>query len=171
MSAQLFSCCRGLQFDAHFHDLSQSHSLIVISSWTLVSMRSPHACRYYPHWRSEQRAASGAQQSLGCSLDVPRTTSPSPRCCSCIRATGNHRSLDSSHVNACTPPNQNNSIPPATIQFFLATNRPARTGTSVSSNVFTIVWVMYDQMWTCPVCVSSSPTVQYRSCAYRCIRS
>jgi hypothetical protein len=45
-------------------------------------------------------------------------------------------------------------IPPATIQFFLATKRPARTGTSVSSNVLTIDCVMYDQMWTCPAAVS-----------------
>ena len=35
---------------------------------------------------------------------------------------------------------------PATIQFFLATKRPARTGTSVSSNVLTIDCEMYDQM-------------------------
>jgi hypothetical protein len=45
-------------------------------------------------------------------------------------------------------------IPPATIQFFLATKRPARTGTSVSSNVLTIDCVIYDQMWTCPAAVS-----------------
>jgi hypothetical protein len=43
---------------------------------------------------------------------------------------------------------------PATIQFFLATKRPARTGTSVSSKVLTIDCEMYDQMWTWPVFVS-----------------
>jgi hypothetical protein len=35
---------------------------------------------------------------------------------------------------------------PATIQFFLAMNRPARTGTSVSSKVFTIDCETNDHM-------------------------
>lgn len=47
------------------------------------------------------------------------------------------------------------AVAPATIQFFLAIKRPARTGTSVSSNVLTIDCVMYDQMWTCPAYISS----------------
>ena len=38
------------------------------------------------------------------------------------------------------------SSDPQTIQFFRATKRPARTGTSVSSKVLTICWVSYDQM-------------------------
>jgi hypothetical protein len=38
------------------------------------------------------------------------------------------------------------SSDPQTIQFLRAMKRPARTGTSVSSNVLTTCWVSYDQM-------------------------
>jgi hypothetical protein len=65
-----------------------------------------------------------------------------------------------SHVNASVPRGQSHGVPPATIQFFRATKRPARTGTSVSSNVLTMDCVMYDQMWTWPACVSYPPACQ-----------
>jgi hypothetical protein len=98
--------------DAHFHDLSQSHSFIVMSSWRA---RQPvlalGGMRMDPHWLSGQRAASGGQQWLGCSLGGPQTKSPSPMCCSCIRAAGSRRSLDSSHVNASMPPGQRGRSP------------------------------------------------------------
>jgi hypothetical protein len=63
------------------------------------------------------------------------------------------------------------TVAPATIQFFLAMKRPARTGTSVSSNVLTIDCEMYDQMWTCPAAVSSRRhclSVAVRTAVQRC---
>ena len=43
------------------------------------------------------------------------------------------------------------SSDPQTIQFFRAMNRPARTGTSVSSKVLTICCVSYDQICAWPL--------------------
>ena len=86
------------------------------------------------------------------------------------RAIESRPSLNRSFVNLCFAVGSY-LTPPATIQFFLAMKRPARTGTSVSSNVFTIDCEIYDQMWTCPACVSQISLVLSGSYAYHCTKS
>jgi hypothetical protein len=68
------------------------------------------------------------------------------RCCSCKPAIGSHRNRTRSNSTSTSAPSLHSSFF-LDLLTFRSMNRPARTGTSVSSKVLTICCVRKDQMY------------------------
>lgn len=140
----------------HFQPFSQSQSFIVMSSYKRISL-APQSRTVATHTGGEHKRLcwvhSNCADVVGVCLERCDLLGGVVVVYAHLKVIGAYGRTASASSPRCTTA----SVSPATIQFFLAMKRPARTGTSVSSNVLTIDWVMYDQMWTCPAAISPPP--------------